>query len=216
MSLENLRLAFGRNLKFINPNILYVLALLVSLEAGYCFLDANKQQYLYIWIAVLMLLRLAVNWTSKQIVLARGAENKKSYSVYYRLSDIVSELFIISGFTIFSAMPGSFWYLKRFAFLSVLLVMFTGLMGKAAGLDYAKQGPMCKLGRQILIIITILVQYFMFKYASPFIIFNLEKACVYSWMDAGLSLLILLALVTFVRRLLAIRKQIKQDETKEW
>ena len=216
MSLENLRLAFGHNLKFINPNILYVLALLVSLEAGYYFLDANKQQYLYIWIVALILLRLVINWTSKQIVLARGAENKKSYSVYYRLSDIVSELFIIGGFTIFSSMPGTFWYLKRFAFLSVLLVMFTGIMGKAAGLDYAKQGPMCKLGRQILIIVTVLAQYFAFKYSNPFIIFMPENSCVYSWMDAGLSLLILFALVTFVRRLLAIRKQIKQDETKEW
>ena len=72
MSFEGFKRGFADNLKFINPNILSVLALLVSLEAGYYFLDANKQKFLYLWIVALLLFRLVINWTTKAIMEVRG------------------------------------------------------------------------------------------------------------------------------------------------
>jgi len=214
MSLEDLRLAYARNLKFINPNILSVLALLVSLETGYYFIDANKQHYLYIWIVVLLLLRLVINWTTKQIIEARGAENKKSYSVYYQITDKWSDIFVVGGFTLLSRISN--FLLGYFGFSLALLVMFAGMLGKAEGVDYQKQGPMCKCGRIAIIALAVVAEYIAFKHGRPFMIFDLENSRVYSWMDLGIVIMIVLSLVTLVRRLLAIRKQVQEDQTKEW
>lgn len=213
MSFEDLKLAYARNLKFINPTIFSILALLVSLEAGYYFIDANRQNVLYIWIIVLLLFRLLIDWTGKAVINARGEENSKSKSVYYQIADKYSELFIAGGFMI-SRLTN--FYLGFFGFISAILVMFTGMLGRAEGVDYAKQGPMCKVGRTILIIITVLVQYLGYKYGRPFMIFDLDNNRVFSWMDLGMCFFIVLCQLTIFIRLLAIRKQVKEDETKIW
>ena len=124
MSFEGFKRGFADNLKFINPNILSVLALLVSLEAGYYFLDANKQKFLYLWIVALLLFRLVINWTTKAIMEVRGDDASKN--VYYQIADKYSELFIWGGFMI-SRLTN--FYLGFFTLISMILVGATGRKG---------------------------------------------------------------------------------------
>ncbi len=211
MSFEGFKRGYADNLKFINPNILSVLALLVSIETGYYFLDANKQKFLYIWIVVLLLFRLILNWTTKAIMEAR--EDGASKNVYYQIADKYSELFIWGGFMV-SRLTN--FYLGFFTLISMVLVGITGLIGKAQGVGCVKNGPMCKLGRTLLLVIILLVEYFCMKHGRPFMIFDLETGKMFSWQDLGAVFLIILAQLTIFIRILEIRKRIQSDESKKW
>lgn len=213
MSLENLKLAYARNLKFINPIFFSVVAFLVSLEAGYYFIDANQQHELYIWIIVLLLLRLALDWTARNVIAARGEENSKSKKIYYEIFDKYSELFILGGFMVSRLTNFYFGFL---GFISAIIMFVVGYLGKAEGADYAEQGPMCKLGRTILIILTVLAQFLGYKYGKVFLIFDLEKNNVFSWMDLGVCLLFVLCQLTIFLRIRAIKKQVRDDASKQW
>ena len=211
MSFEGFKRGYADNLKFINPNILSVLALLVSIETGYYFLDANKQKFLYIWIVVLLLFRLILNWTTKAIMEAR--EDGASKNVYYQIADKYSELFIWGGFMV-SRLTN--FYLGFFTLISMVLVCIIGLIGKAQGVGCVEYGPMCKLGRTLLLVIILLVEYFCMKHGRPFMIFDLETGKMFSWQDLGAVFLIILAQLTIFIRILEIRKRIQSDESKKW
>ena len=211
MSFENFKHGYADNMKFINPNILSVLALLVSLETGYYFLYANKTKSLYISIVVLLLFRLVINWTTKLIIEARGS--RVSHNVYYHIADKYSELFIWCGF-MFSRLTNPI--LGLFTLISVVLTDVVGFLGKAAGVGCIKNGPMCKVGRTLLLIIILLVEYFCMKHDKPYMIFDLEKGNIFSWQDLGAVFLIILTQLTIFIRILALKKRVQSDESKKW
>ena len=88
--------------------------------------------------------------------------------------------------------------------------------GKAEGVGCVKNGPMCKVGRTLLLVIILLVEYFCMKHGRPFMIFDLEKGTMFSWQDLGSCILIVLAQLTIFLRILEIRKRVQSDESKKW
>ena len=212
MSLADVKSVYVKNLKFMHPFFWLSVSFIVSLEIGYFFLYANKNLYMFPAIVLLLLLLIAVNWTFKVTVPARADGNKKSWKIYGGIIEKYSDLFIIGGFMI---SPLTDIFLGYFGLISWLIVTFTRLYGNVENLD-AQQGPMGKYARWLLIALTALVQLIGFKCGHIYMIFDLENARVYSWMDLGAVLLIILAQITIFRRIFAMRKAVNEDSSAQW
>lgn len=210
MSLTDFKSAYGKTLKFIHPGVWLILSLVVAFEIGYFFLYANRQIFLFGHIISLLLFLIAVNWTANVTAAARGYENNKAWKIYHGITQRYSDLFILGGFMI-SPLTNIFW--GYFALISCIIAKFTGLYGKTINIEVKQYRRYAIL---LLITLITLVQYIGFKCGHIYMIFDLEHARVYSWLDLGAILVIILAQITIFGRILEMRKAVKEKDSTQW
>lgn len=145
----------AKQMKDTNPDMLSYIAVLVSFLTGICIYFSTENSPLLLLVIVLTFLRMTLNTLDGVIAIAQ----KKSTPVgeiVNALPDRYSDIFVMLAIA-FSAYCRTF--IGVTAAISVLLVSYTGMLGKAIGVNWQHQGPLGKVERLILIMLVALFQF---------------------------------------------------------
>jgi len=142
-------------LKGVHPDILSYLAVAVAFFTGACFYFSANNPLLLILAIILTFLRMTLNTLDGVIAIERGNLRLEG-EIVNALPDRYSDIFVMLGIA-FS--PYCNIYIGSIAAVSVLLVSYSGMLGKAIGVNWQHHGPLGKVERLILMMIACIVQY---------------------------------------------------------
>lgn len=145
----------AKALKDVNPDILSYLAVVVALVTGFCFYFSGYNSSLLIVAIILTFLRMTLNTLDGVIAIEKGNLRLEG-EIVNALPDRYSDIFVMLGIA-FSSYCNI--YLGTIAAISVILVSYSGMLGKAIGVSWQHQGPLGKVERLILIMVAALLQY---------------------------------------------------------
>jgi archaetidylinositol phosphate synthase len=149
-------LPLARKLHRVHPDTISYAATAAALASAFCYPYAQNHRWLLIAAVILILLRMMMNTLDGVMAIERGNLSLKG-EIVNALPDRYSDLFLLLGIS-FSPLCSTF--LGVLAMASMFLVSYTGMLGKALGVNWQHHGPLGKVERLILIMIFSLMQYF--------------------------------------------------------
>lgn len=191
----------------INPDVFSWLAFVITFITGYFFYVANENPTLFLWILLLIFLRMTFNTLDGVIAIKRGDDNKIHGKIINALPDRYGDLFVVGGILL---SPICNDVIGLMGLGTMFLVSYSGMLGKALGVSWQGHGPLDKVERLFLLIIFSILQYVGYSKGKPTI----------QWLNYDLSYLEICMIIFFVfgqitviRRVMAIYKEDKQKET---
>jgi phosphatidylglycerophosphate synthase len=156
-------LPIAKKMKFINPDIFSYAAVGVAFFTMICYLDGAKDPSLLLWSLFLTFVRMTFNTLDGIIAIERGDMTIKG-EIMNALPDRYADIFIISGIAL---SPLCSPVLGIIGLASMFLVSYSGMLGKALGMDWQHQGPLDKVERFFYIMVFVLLQYLHIKNIIP-------------------------------------------------
>lgn len=199
-----------KKLLFINPNFISFLAVITALGTGYCIYAGDKNPVLFLYVILLIVVRMTLNTMDGVIAIERGEDNKICGKVMNALPDRYSDLFVLAGIAL-SPLVNDF--LGLLGLCTVVLVSYCGMLGKALGVTWQGHGPLDKVERFFWLIFAVIMQY---------------KACVsghptvqvggfdLSYLEILMIVFFVLGQITVLRRYLGIKRDVKENKDMEW
>lgn len=199
-------LPLAKKLKFIDPDIISYAATAVAFLTMLCYLLADKNPILLVISVVLTLTRMTFNTIDGVIAIERGNLRLKG-EIVNALPDRYSDIFILAGIALCPLCNPT---LGIIGLSSMFLVSYTGMMGKALGVEWQHHGPLGKVERLILIMIFSLLQYFSLtgKIVSP-VVFGHSL----TYFELCMIIFAILGQITVFNRL---KGQLRQINKLEW
>jgi len=195
----------AERMKFIHPDIISFTAFFVALLIGILYYYAGSKAYLLIVNIGLIFLRMTLNTLDGLIALKIGRTSMKGELVN-ALPDRYADLFMLIGISFSSLCDTKIGMLTT---LTVLLVSYAGMLGKAIGVSWQHHGPLDKVDRLILIMIASLIQFILIKA-------NHSQICIFNFTLTALELLmvlfIILGQITIITRVRGMLKEITEAE----
>lgn len=192
-------------IKFVHPDIISFVAFFVCLLIGFLYYRAGSNPLLLIVNFFLIFLRMTLNTLDGLIALKTGRTSMIGELVN-ALPDRYADVFIMVGIAFSSICSIKIGML---ASLTVLLVSYSGMLGKAIGVSWQHQGPLDKVDRLILLLAATLVQYILIRSNHPAIVmFGLSLTA----MEWCMVLFIVLGQITVITRVCGMMKEIKLKE----
>lgn len=148
-------LPLAKKLKFIDPDIISYAATAVAFLTMLCYLFADKNPLLLIISIILTFTRMTFNTIDGVIAIERGNLRLKG-EIVNALPDRYSDIFILAGIAL---CPFCNPTLGIIGLSTMFLVSYTGMMGKALGVEWQHHGPLGKVERLIIIMIFSFLQY---------------------------------------------------------
>ncbi len=199
--------SLGERLKWVHPDVISFIALFVSFIIGFLYYYSLNIPFLLIINIFLIILRMTLNTLDGLIALKIGRSSMLG-KVVNALPDRYADLFILIGITL---SPLCNLKIGMFASLTVLLVSYSGMLGKAVGVSWQQQGPLDKVDRLFLLIGASLVQFILIKLNHAWFIFLGMNTTV---MELCMLLFILLGQITIINRVIGMVREIKKVESK--
>ncbi len=173
-----------------------------------CYVYAAKAPVLLLAAVALTLVRMGLNTLDGVVAIQRGRASLKG-EIVNALPDRYSDILVMVGIAV-SGLCGPVWGLVGLA--SVLLVSYSGMLGKALGVEWQHHGPLGKVERLILIMVFSLIQFFHLRAgASPWAIFGLSLTPL----ECSMALFVVLGQVTVFNRTRGMLRQIARLEWRE-
>ncbi len=200
--------AFAEKIKFIPPDVISFAAFFLALFIGFFYYKAGALPVFLIVNIGLILLRMTLNTLDGLIALKIGRTSMKGKLVN-TLPDRYADMFMLIGIS-FSSLCDI--RIGMLASLTVLLVSYSGTLGKAIGVSWQQHGPLDKVDRLVLIMFVSLIQFILIKTGHPAIrIFRITL----SIMEWCMVLFIILGQITIVNRVVGIVREIGKTEAKK-
>jgi phosphatidylglycerophosphate synthase/flavodoxin len=202
------RQTFGKMTKYlitVDPDLLSYLAVMVSGVTGVCLYYFPYNTDLLIAAFVLILLRMALNTFDGMIAIA---QNKKTMigEIVNALPDRYSDILVMLGLVL---CPLTNTPLGVIAVISMGLVSYTGMLGKAVEVSWQHQGPLGKVDRLVALMIAIVLQYLINQRIIP-IPFDLHRGVLV--FDILMVWFILGAQITVYNRVRGMATEIRTKE----
>jgi phosphatidylglycerophosphate synthase len=140
----------------VHPDVLSYLATGVSLGTAFCYVRAADRPWLLLAAIGLILLRMTLNTLDGVIAIRRGSLSLKG-EIVNALPDRFSDVFLIGGIAL-SPLCGTAWGLLGLS--AMLLVSYTGVLGRALGVEWQHHGPLGKVERLVMVMAFSLAQFF--------------------------------------------------------
>ena len=205
---RNILSSFADRIKFIPPDVISFIAFFLTLLIGFLYYRAGESPIFFIVNIILILLRMTLNTLDGLIALKIERTSMKGKLVN-ALPDRYADLFILIGISFSNLGDIRIGFI---ASITVLLVSYSGMLGKAIGVSWQQQGPLDKVDRLVLIMIASLVQFIFIKIGYPvFTTFGV----MLSIMDWCMILFIVLGQVTIINRTVGMLKEINKAEAKK-
>ena len=199
-----------KHLLFINPNFISVLAFFVALATGYCLYEGYKCPQMFVYAIILIFVRMTLNTMDGVIAIEREEDYKICGKVMNALTDRYAELFVFGGIAL-SPLVNNF--IGMMGLCTVVLVSYSGILGKALGVSWQGYGPLDKVERFFWLLIATFLQY---------------KACAagqatiqiaefsLSYLEILMIIFFVLGQITVLRRYHGIKKEVKENPDMEW
>ena len=148
-----------QSFRIIEPGLLSYLVLIVSLGVALCFYFAAANSVFILGAIGLLILRIGLDFSMSSFI-----AGKEKLSLHAEVVNVLpafyAEIFIILGIT-FSTLCHPVFGILGLASLAV--ASYTGIMGKAVGVDWQDQGPLNRPFSLILILLASLGQFILIK-----------------------------------------------------
>lgn len=199
-----------KKLTFINPDFISAVAFFVALATGYCFYAGSSKPCLFLWLLLLVFLRMTLNTMDGVLAIERGDDKKVHGKMVNALPDRYADLFVLSGIAL---SPICNDFIGLLGLCTVVLVSYSGMLGKALGVSWQGHGPLDKVERLFWLMIIAVAQYIGYKNAAP----TLEiGAYSLSYLEIGMLVFFVLGQITVIRRTLGIKKEVDEAPDMEW
>lgn len=199
-------LPLAKKLKFIDPDIISYAATIFAVITMFCYLFADKNPVLLLWSIGLTFLRMTLNTIDGVIAIERGNLRLKG-EIVNALPDRYSDIFVMAGIGL-SAFCSPVLAIAGMA--SMFLVSYTGMLGKALGVEWQHHGPLGKVERLVIIMIFSLLQYLNLAGKIPAL--NLYGYNP-TYFEICMMIFLILGQVTVLNRL---NGQLRQIKALEW
>ena len=198
MGLYGLKPAFTRWLRPLveglaarrtNPDLLSALAVVVAALGGACLALAGSVPLLLLVVPFLAAARLVLNILDVAVARLSGAQRPMG-ELWNELGDRVADVLFIGGSAFHPAVDAR---LVLAAVAGALLASYAGIAARAAGGARQYTGIMSKPGRMVVLAV-----------AAPLAWLTLDSR----WLNVGLAIIAVGALITLAQRLLAARQEL--------
>jgi archaetidylinositol phosphate synthase len=197
--------SFGEKIKCIHPDVISLIAFLVALAAGILYGKSGEIHVFLIVNIVFILLRMTLNTLDGLIALKRKRTSMMGKMVN-ALPDRYADMFILVGISFSSLCDVG---IGMIASLTVLLVSYSGMLGKALGVSWQQHGPLDKVDRLVLIMSASLMQFILIKTGRYDIhLFRMSLSA----MEWCMLLFIVLGHITVLNRTIGMIREIRRIE----
>jgi archaetidylinositol phosphate synthase len=196
--------SFGEKVKFIHPDIISYTALLVAFATGILYYKSGETPIFLIFSILLILLRMTLNTLDGLIALKIKRTSRKG-EIVNALPDRYADMFYLIGIS-FSTLCDL--KIGMIAIVTVLLISYSGMLGKALGVSWQQQGPLDKVDRLVIVMVFSLIQFILIK-TNPVWLKNFR----FTAMELCMLLFIILGQLTIIRRVTGMVKEINKIES---
>lgn len=145
----------AERLAFVHPDILSHAATLITVGTGACYYYALRDPRLLLAAIVLTVARMTLNTLDGVIAIRRGNLSLKG-EIVNALPDRYSDIIHVAALAL---SPLCDPVIGMFGLASMLLVSYTGMLGKALGVEWQHHGPLGKVERLVLLMVATLWQF---------------------------------------------------------
>ncbi len=198
----NLLNNFGDRIKFIHPNLMGFLAFFIAMATGFFYYRAGENPVFLIVNIFLIFIGITLN-TLVELLSMKRAKFTIINEIIYAIPDRYADLFVLVGIS-FSSLCDI--RIGMIATVTVLLISYSGMLGKALGVSWQHQGPLDKTDRLVILMTASLLQYLLSKVGTPSV-FVLGRD--YTIMELCMIIFMLLGQITILMRIKGILADIK-------
>ena len=199
-----------KKLTFINPDFISAIAFFVAFATGACFYLGSSKPCLFLWVIVLTLLRMTLNTMDGVLAIERGDDKKVHGKMVNALPDRYADLFVLCGIVL---SPICNDVIGLLGLCTVVLVSYSGILGKALGVTWQGHGPLDKVERLVWLMIIALAQWFGYHNGAPEVLVGSYNL---SYLEMGMLLFFVLGQITVIRRTLGMKKEVDEAPDMEW
>lgn len=198
----NLLNNFGDRIKFIHPNLMSFLAFFIAMATGFFYYRAGENPVFLLVNIFLIFIGITLN-TLVELLSMKRAKFTIINEIIYAIPDRYADLFVLVGIS-FSSLCDI--RIGMIATVTVLLISYSGMLGKALGVSWQHQGPLDKTDRLVILMTASLLQYLLSKVGTPSV-FVLGRD--YTIMELCMIIFMLLGQITILMRIKGILSDIK-------
>lgn len=199
----------AQKISFIHPDVFSWCAFVVTFLTGYCFYAGWNNPILFIIAAILILCRMTLNTLDGVVAIERGDDSKTHGKIINALPDRYGDLFVVGGILL---SPIVNTLIGLLGLGTMFLVSYSGMLSKALGFTWQGHGPLDKVERLCLLIITAIAQWYGCTH-------NLMTVQIQnynlSFLEICMILFFVLGQITVLRRTFALVKEAKVKEENE-
>jgi phosphatidylglycerophosphate synthase len=192
-------------LQGIHPDVISFTAFVVALVTGYVYWRLSVHPIFLIVCIFLIILRMTLNTLDGLIALKIGRTSMIGEMVN-ALPDRYADMFLVAGIAL---SPLCNTLLGMVAAINVLLVSYTGMLGKAIGVSWQHHGPLDKVDRLFLIIAATAAQYVIMRMNGSFI---MVWGHTFTAFDLCMIIFIILGQITVILRVRGMVEEIHANE----
>lgn len=176
----------------VHPTYINFAALIVSIIAGYVFYKSSFNFLLLLLIPLLAFIRTALNALDGLVARELKVKNQQWGEVLNEFIDRLSDVAFFLGIAFFSSTNA---FLVFITLISILLVSYLGILGKAAGGKRIYSGLMGKADRMFYVSV------------AAVLIIILKNPIIINYL---LIFIFFLSIITIVQRIYTIKKELKK------
>lgn len=196
--------SFGEKIKFIHPDIISYMAFLIALVIGIFYYKSGETPIFLIINIILILIRMTLNTLDGLIAIKIERTSGKG-KIVNALPDRYADMFYLTGIS-FSSLCNI--KIGMIATITVLLISYSGMLGKALKVSWQQQGPLDKVDRLVTVMVFSLIQFILIKIHPGW----LENSR-FTVMEMCMLLFIILGQLTIIRRVMGMVKEINIFES---
>jgi archaetidylinositol phosphate synthase len=195
--------SLGDKIKFIHPDLMSFIAFFIATITGFLYYKSGETPVFLLINIFLIFLGITLN-TLVELLSMKRAKFTIINEIIYAIPDRYADLLVLIGIS-FSSLCDI--RIGMIATITILLISYTGMLGKALGVSWQHQGPLDKTDRLVILMTASLLQYLLSKVGNPSVfILGLE----YTIIELCMIIFMLLGQLTILMRIKGILEDVEK------
>lgn len=154
---------FVDRIKFVHPDLMSFIAFFIALATGILYYKSGEIPVFLLINIGLIFLSITLNIFAELLLMKRTRFTIID-GIIYALPDRYADLFVFTGIS-FSSLCDI--RIGMIATVTMLLISYTGILGKALGVSWQNQGPLDKTNRLVILLAASILQFPLSKAGTP-------------------------------------------------
>jgi hypothetical protein len=154
---------FGDRIQFIHPDLMSFIAFFTAVATGILYYKAGEIPVFLLINIGLIFLGITFNIFA-ELLMMRRSKFTIINEIIYALPDRYADLFVLTGISFSSLCDVR---IGMIATVTIFLISYTGILGKALGVSWQHQGPLDKTNRLVILMAASLLQFPLSKAGNP-------------------------------------------------
>ena len=193
----------GDKLIFIHPDLMSFIAFFTALLTGFFYYRSGETPVFLLVNVFLILLGITLT-TLVELLSMKRSKFTIVNEIIYALPDRYADLLILVGISFSSLCDIK---IGMIAAITVLLISYSGMLGKALGVSWQHQGPLGKADRSVILMAASLLQYLLSGAGNP-TVFILGRD--YTIIELCMIIFMVLGQITVLMRTKGILEDVKK------